>query len=67
MPCWPLRRGNPAASAPTPDHEAQQLTQLLTRRRQVVEMFVSEKNRASSLRGLAREDVEATMPFFWHG
>lgn len=48
---------------PMADREAQQLTQLVTRRRQVVEMFVSEKNRALSLRGLAREDVEATMAF----
>jgi transposase len=48
---------------PTPDREAEQLTQLVTRRRQVVEMFVSEKNRALSLRGWAREDVEATMAF----
>ena len=51
------------AVRPTPDREAQQLAQLVTRRRQVVEMFVSEKNRALSLRGWAREDVEATMAF----
>lgn len=43
---------------PLPDAQAEELSSLLTRRRQVVEMIVMEKNRLSSMRGRVREDVK---------
>lgn len=43
---------------PLPDVQAEELSSLLTRRRQVVEMIVMEKNRLSSMRGRVREDVK---------
>lgn len=43
---------------PLPDAQAEELSSLLTRRRQVVEMIVMEKNRLSSMRGRMREEVK---------
>uniref|UniRef100_UPI00384F2296 IS110 family transposase n=1 Tax=Pseudanabaena yagii TaxID=2661615 RepID=UPI00384F2296 len=36
-------------------------TDLVTRRRQIVEMLTSERNRLTSIRGKAREDIEANI------
>jgi len=41
--------------------ETRQLHDLVTRRRQIVEMLTAERNRLSSMRGKAREDLEANI------
>lgn len=43
--------------------ETRQLNDLVTRRRQIVEMLTSERNRLCSMRGKARTDIEA--PIEW--
>lgn len=42
-----------------PDAEAQRLTALVTRRRQVIEMLTAEKNRLGSALPAVREDIQA--------
>lgn len=42
---------------PLPNAQAEELSSLLARRRQIVEMMVMEKNRFSSTRGRIREDI----------
>ena len=46
-----------------PDTKTEPLSQLLARRRQLVEMLVAERNRQRTATGLAREDGEATITF----
>jgi transposase len=41
--------------------ETRQLNDLVTRRRQIVEMLTAERNRLASIRGKAREDIEANI------
>jgi transposase len=41
--------------------ETRQLNDLVTRRRQIVEMLTSERNHLASIRGKAREDIEASI------
>ena len=43
---------------PLPDAEAQRLTALVTRRRQVIEMLTAEKNRLGSALPAVREDIQ---------
>jgi transposase len=41
--------------------ETRQLNDLVTRRRQIVEMLTAERNRLTAIRGKAREDIEANI------
>lgn len=43
------------------EEETRQLNDLVTRRRQIVEMLTAERNRLSAIRGKAREDIEANI------
>jgi transposase len=43
------------------EEETRQLKDLVTRRRQIVEMLTAERNRLSAIRGKAREDIEANI------
>ncbi len=58
--CWPilrLRYGQPSRSLRTEQEE--QLTALLTRRRQVIDMLTVEKNRLVTVRAKMRSDIQA--------
>jgi transposase len=43
------------------EEETRQLNDLVTRRRQIVEMLTAERNRLSAIRGKARADIEANI------
>jgi transposase len=45
------------------DPQLDELDQLVTRHRQLVEMIVAERNRRMSLRGEAQNDIDVTIPF----
>lgn len=44
-----------------PDRQAQELSDLITRRRQLIELLVAERNRSLTLRGWARKDIDHTI------
>jgi transposase len=44
-----------------PDQQAQELSDLVTRRRQLIELVVAERNRSLTLSGWARKDVDHTI------
>lgn len=46
-----------------PDPLTETLSQLLVRRRQLVEMLVAERNRQHAALGAARQDIDATIQF----
>lgn len=48
---------------PLPDAQTEELSQLVARRRQLVEMLVAERNRLRQTSGLAHQDVTATITF----
>jgi len=48
---------------PIPDPATEELSQLVTRHRQLIEMIVAERNRGLSFRGAARRDIEVTTRF----
>jgi transposase len=43
------------------DEQTRQLKDLVTRRRQIVDMLTAEQNRLASIRGKARDDIEASI------
>jgi transposase len=49
------------AVRPMPSEEEEQLTGLLVRRRQIVDMLTVEKNRLHTLRPALRSDIENTL------
>ncbi len=48
---------------PVADQELQEIAQLVTRHRQLIEMIVAEGNRRMSLQGVAQRDVDVTIRF----
>ena len=48
---------------PVKDQQLDELDQLVTRHRQLVEMIVAERNRRMSLRGDAQNDIDVTVRF----
>ena len=48
---------------PVADQQLQEISQLVSRRRQLVEMMVAERNRRVSSSGLVQRDVDATLRF----
>ncbi|HMF79132.1 MAG TPA: IS110 family transposase [Bryobacteraceae bacterium] len=48
---------------PIADEQLEEIGQLVTRHRQLIEMIVAERNRRASVRGIVRRDVDASIDF----